>query len=79
MTHFGGFPFRISNYICEPPTFVRWKRSHRKARINKKWHKLHGPVTSTCRGVAYRMGGEMIACPCAMLKIRTEYAERKKT
>lgn len=54
----------VDRWICTPARFVRWRRKHRKSRINKKWQKRYGPVLETCKGVAYNVGGTMLACPC---------------
>lgn len=31
-----------SAHACQQPKFLRWKKSHRRSRINKKWHKKYG-------------------------------------
>lgn len=58
----GYINIRVS--LCEVPSFVRWKRNHRKSRINKKWHKRYGAEMKYCKGVAYRVGREFFVCPC---------------
>jgi hypothetical protein len=37
-----GMRLTVSKHICKPPLFLRWRRNHRRARINKKWHKRYG-------------------------------------
>jgi hypothetical protein len=49
----GGIPIIVDRYICKPE-FIRWRRKHRKARINKKWRKKYGAVIA-CKGVGYEM------------------------
>ena len=57
-----------SPYLCDSPKFLRWRKSHRKARINKKWHKRYGYETTTCPGVAYQMGRQLM-CPCVVAQM----------
>lgn len=54
----------VSGSMCEPPTFLRWKRSHRRSRINKKWHKKYGAVMKPCPGRAFQLPGcKLVVCP----------------
>jgi len=46
------------------------RRSHRKARINKKWHKRY--EYTQCTGVAYVIDGQTFACPHVKAKIEAE-------
>lgn len=50
---FHGIPVKVNEYACELTTFLRWKKNHKKSRINKKWHKRYGAVYKTCPGVVY--------------------------
>lgn len=69
----GGTPVYINEWLCETK-FVRWRKSHRKARINKKWHKKYGAIYSHCVGRGYQMGGKLILCPCMAAALRKETA-----
>lgn len=60
----------VDRWICTPPTFVRWKRKHRKSRINKKWQKRYGAVMQPCKGVSYNMSGTILVCPCMVETIK---------
>lgn len=53
----------VSKSLCMK-TFIRFRRNHRKARINKKWHKKYGAI-STCESkTAEMLNGTIIMCPC---------------
>ena len=66
-----GIRLHRDRYLCQP-RFVRWKKTHRKSRIRKKWRKKYGAVTA-CAGYAYEMKGiGVIACPCMYDKIKKE-------
>lgn len=54
----------VCRWLCDPPKFIRWKRKHRKARINKKWQKRYGAVYEYCKGVAWNACGNLHVCPC---------------
>jgi len=56
-------PVVVSWFICEVPRFIRWKRNHRRSRINKKWHRKYGTVMTTCRGACWRVGKCFVVCP----------------
>lgn len=49
-----GVRVQVSRFICDGPQFVRWRKSHRKSRINKKWHKRYGAIFTTCPGKPFR-------------------------
>ncbi len=51
---------RVSVYACTPKKFLRWKKSHRRSRINKKWHKRYGAEYEVCRGVAFQIAGHSL-------------------
>lgn len=62
-----GIRITESRYICESPRFLRWRRNHRKSRLNRKWHKKYGAVMTTCPGVYYEVRGQgLIMCPHAV-------------
>jgi len=48
-----GMPVYVNKHLCQM-VFVRWRRSHRKSRINKKWQKKYGAVC-VCSGHGYVM------------------------
>ena len=57
-----GMRVLVDPNICEK-VFVRWLKSHRKSRINKKWHKKYG-ATIKCNGVAFEVNGiGLVCCP----------------
>ena len=59
-----GMNVQISHYLCDLPTFLRWRRNHRKVRINKKWHKKYGYITKPCPGKCYEIRGiGLVMCP----------------
>ena len=63
----------VNRYLCNGGKFVRWKRSHRKSRINKKWHKRYGMILSKCSGVCYEVQGiGMVMCPCVEAQLKKE-------
>lgn len=70
--NFAGLNVMVSHYLCEPPRFLRWRRNHRKSRINKKWHKRYGAVYSACPGKAYQLGGRLMVCPCVWDALQKE-------
>ena len=59
--------FIVDPHLCQME-FVGWKKSHRRSRINKKWHKRYGPIMR-CRGYAYNISGRLACCPCVADKI----------
>jgi len=70
-----GIKVTISRMLCQQE-FVRWRKSHRKARINKKWHKRYGPVT-VCKGHGYQVAGiGIVGCPCFVNKLRAQLSAR---
>ena len=73
-----GMPLRVDRYLCDPPRFIRWKRNHRKARINKKWHKKYGAVYAYCQGKGYQVGGQLVVCPCMKAQLVKEFAEVRR-
>lgn len=58
-----GIPLTIDYQLCQLE-FVGWKKNHRKARINKKWHKKYGPILR-CKGHVFRVGSKIVCCPCS--------------
>jgi hypothetical protein len=71
--------FTVSMYLCDSPVFLRWKKNHRKSRINKKWHKKYGAVYKPCPGKAYRMRGfGIVVCPCVAAAFEKKLAETEK-
>lgn len=72
MDSISGIPLYVNQYACKLPEFVRWRRTHKKARIAKKWRKRYGAVMSTCPGVYVLMGKtahtkeSIVVCPCWM-------------
>lgn len=63
-----GMPVYVESHLCRPH-FVRFRKNHRKARINRKWHKKYGAITR-CDGHAYQVLNRLIVCPCSMRKMR---------
>lgn len=59
-------------HLCDCPRFVRWNRTHRRPRVNKKWRKRYGATYERCRGVVVRVGGNLHACPCAVDEMKKE-------
>lgn len=69
-------PIHVSDYMCKTE-FVRWRKNHRKSRINKKWHKRYGAI-ARCKGVAYNVAGMgIVMCPCVKAALDCEM-ERKR-
>lgn len=67
----GGIPFYVDQTLCQVK-FVRWRRNHRKSRINKKWHKKYGFIAE-CGGYGFHMDGMgMYVCPCMANQIRAK-------
>lgn len=62
----------IRPLLCDSPAFLRWKRNHRRSRINKKWHKKYGGVYSKCPGKGINVFGFLYLCPHAAESIRKE-------
>lgn len=59
----GALKINISNYLCNVQ-HVRFRRNHRKARVNKKWHKKYGSITR-CVANAFQIEGMgLVMCPC---------------
>lgn len=68
----GGVRVILNNYLCERP-FVRWARTHRKARINKKWRKRYGAIYANCPGKAWEVAGfGIVVCPHVYEAIKKE-------
>lgn len=61
--------FIVAPYLCDRPKFIRWKRTHKKARIAKKWKKRYGGVYTNCKGVFLTMFGKQYLCPHAMRQL----------
>lgn len=66
----------LINYICDSPKFIKYKKNHRKSRINKKWHKKYGAIYEECQGKAYEVFGEFYCCP--HYKAKLEEAIKKQ-
>lgn len=60
----------VDRHLCQVE-FVRWRRQHRKARINKKWQKRYGAIYA-CSGVAWCLGHLYLLCPCAMAALEAD-------
>lgn len=70
--------YRITknNMLCVPALDIGPKRTHRRARIRKKWLKRYGRKTQVCDGHgpkglnAYQLMGQgIVACPHAFDRI----------
>lgn len=59
-----------NSHLCQME-FVRWRKTHRKSRINKKWRKRYGAVLA-CKGHGYQMAGSVVGCPCFVKRLRDE-------
>lgn len=70
---FSAMPLMVSIYLCQT-SFLRWRRTHKKARIRKKWRKRYGAVFSQCKGHFYKIGDTFMACPCVAAQIRKVHA-----
>ncbi len=68
---FHGFELTVDPHLCQV-TFVRWRKNHRKARINKKWHKKYGYVSECKQDSVYQVMGRLIGCPCMIAKLRQQ-------
>lgn len=69
--HLGAMNVEVSKYLCERPSSVRWKRTHRRARIRKKWRKRYGKLTvvGKCSGRAFQVGDQLVVCPCVWAEL----------
>ena len=54
-----GIQIVVYHFLCKPE-FIRWRRQHRKSRINRKWQKRYGAVVA-CKGVCYEVNLPSIA------------------
>ena len=74
-----GLSVVVSKMLCDGPRFVRWRRKHRKKRINKKWQKKYGAVVEQCKGKGHVVdvgnGPVVYLCPHAKAKFDREIAE----
>lgn len=59
----------VDKYLCQV-TFIRFKKSHRKSRINKKWHKRYGIITACVNDKAFKVGNKILVCPCMFEKMK---------
>ncbi len=58
-----GTKLYASSLMCEPSLFVRWKRVHRRPRIQKRWRRF-GAIYTKCAGRGYHMAGlGIVGCP----------------
>lgn len=65
-------PFGLRVYVAAElcrMEFVRWRKSHRKSRINKKWHKKYGAIHRCANTEGIRMGDSLHVCPCVKAKM----------
>lgn len=53
----------VSKSLCIR-MFIGYKRNHRKARINKKWHKRYGMKTKCEVEICEMNNGSLVMCPC---------------
>lgn len=53
----------VNQSLCMK-TFIRFSRNHRKARINKKWHKKYGAITRCVANPVEIKGMGFFMCPC---------------
>lgn len=60
---FNGIPYFVNQYLCEVK-HVRFRLNHRKARINKKWHKKYGAISRCESNPVEMLNGTIIMCPC---------------
>jgi len=60
----------VNKYLCMS-TFIRFRRNHRKKRVNKKWHKKYGAITKCESTVLQRHDGTLIMCPCRKTELDT--------
>lgn len=58
---------KITAFPCNME-FVRWRRRHRKRRIDNKWRKKYGAV-QRCKNVTVRAGNTIFTCQCVLAKI----------
>lgn len=73
-----GMPVRVDRNLCQSE-FVRWKRTHRKSRIAKKWRKRYGPVVACKGGQAYQIRGlGLCLCPCTKRQLDKAIEERNR-
>ena len=72
MTSMFSLGVTVNRNLCQME-FAGWRKNHRKSRINKKWHKKYGPLLR-CRGHAYRLGAQVVCCPCVERVLRNELA-----
>ncbi len=73
----GGMKIVVNRYLCKVE-FVRWRKSHRKSRINKKWHKKYGAIWR-CKGMCFNLQGHtLVMCPCThaeMMKVVKDHPD----
>lgn len=65
-----GLRVTVQRHLCQTK-FLRWARTHRRSRINKKWRKKYGPVIAPCPGFAFEIAGMgLLVCPCVAAKLK---------
>lgn len=55
--------------------FVRWRKTHRKKRINKKFKKKYGAIYA-CDRKCYVIGGYIYCCNCVLQEFKKELREK---
>ncbi len=73
----GGIPVYANSLLCDGGKFLRWRKNHRKSRINKKWHKKYGFEVTQCSNPAFRVGDKLIVCPHAMRELEKTIGARR--
>lgn len=56
-------------------TFVRWRRTHRQKRIQKKWAKKYGAVMACKQEQAYQIGNRILMCPHMAAAVKRELSQ----
>jgi len=64
-----GFQIYINPSLCQVQ-FIRWRKNHKKSRINKKWHKRYGFISKCVNEKAFKMGNNLYLCPCLYEKMK---------
>jgi hypothetical protein len=69
MNAIGGMKVYVNPILCNR-VFLRWARTHRKRRINKKWRKRYGAIFRPCPGIVLEFYSAFYLCPCALAAVR---------
>lgn len=69
--------FTVDPILCRHE-FLRFRRTHRRPRIAKKWRRF-GVINKPCPGVGYRLAGMHCLCPHAADALDRHIKSRNRT